>query len=216
MAKTKKNNSGETAQQRRRKKATPEEKRVAAVKAARKARLQWVIIVAIGVAIIGGVVGVSIWDARPREGVTTVGGWDLPVRDNDPNGDGRITLAEFAGKPVVLNFYADWCSACEDELPAFSAAANDLGDQIHFVHVNSQETGDWHRLVDDFGTDWWPIAQDINGREGGGSGLWDSLGGRGMPITAFYDAAGRLVFTNQGAMSEGGLRGVIAQEFGIT
>jgi thiol-disulfide isomerase/thioredoxin len=193
-----------------------EQKRLAAQAQARKARRQWILVIGAGVLIIGGVLGVAIWQGLPKDGDTSVAAWDLPVRDNDPDGDGRITLAEFRGKPVVLNFYADWCIECERELPAFSSVSNELRDEIHFVHVNSQESGDWHRLVDDFGTNWWPIARDINGVQGGGSGLFDSLGGRGMPITAFYDAQGRLTGTINGSTNEAALRAQIAADFGIT
>lgn len=36
--------------------------------------------------------------------------WDL-------NGH-RVSLADFRGKPVLLTFWATWCTACQDELPA--------------------------------------------------------------------------------------------------
>jgi len=200
----------------RRKRPTAEQRREAAIKANRKARLQWFAIVGLGVLIVGGVLGASILSSRSQSGDTSVSAWDLPARDNDPSGDGRITLAEFRGKPIVLNFYADWCSACEDELPAFAAISSEFRDQVNFVHVNSQESGDWHRLVDKFGTNWWPIAKDINGQQSGGSGLWQSLGGTGMPITAFYDSNGNLVNVVNGIMDEGRLRGALSSLFGVT
>jgi len=200
----------------RRKRPTAEQRRAAAIKANRKARLQWFAIVGLGVLIVGGVLGASILSSRSQSGDTSVSAWDLPARANDPSGDGRITLAEFRGKPIVLNFYADWCSACEAELPAFATVSSEFRDQVNFVHVNSQESGDWHRLVDKFGTNWWPIAKDINGQQSGGSGLWRSLGGTGMPITAFYDSNGNLVNVVNGAMDEGRLRGALSSLFGLT
>lgn len=200
----------------RRKRPTAEERREAAIRASRKARMQWIGVVGIGVLIVGGVLGASIWSSRSQSGDTTVAAWDLPVRDNDPNGDGRITLSEFQGKPLVLNFYADWCVACEAELPAFSTVSNEFRDEVNFVHVNSQESGSWRRLVDDFGTDWWPIAKDINGQQSGGSGLWRNLGGTGMPITAFYDANGNYLNTVNGAMDEARLRNLMSTLFGVS
>ncbi|MEM8707953.1 MAG: TlpA disulfide reductase family protein [Actinomycetota bacterium] len=194
-----------------------EQKRLAAEQAARKARRQWILIVGVGVLIVGGILAVSIWDARPREGDTSLTAWDLPARDNDADGDGRITLAEFAGKPTVVNFYADWCTACEEELPDFAIVEDDLGGEVNFVHVNTQETGDWQRFMQ-LGTGDWPIAQDINGQEAGGSGLYESVarqaGLRGMPVTAFYDANGRWVRT-VGFLDELQLRGFIRNDFGI-
>lgn len=193
-----------------------EAKRAAAERAARKAKLQWALVIIVPVTIIGGLILFSVIEAIPQDGDVSSRGWDLPALANDPNDDGRITLAEFEGQPVVVNFYADWCIACERELPAFAAAADAFGDRVHFVHVNSQETGSWRRLVEEFGTDTWPIARDINGTVGNGSGLWQSLGGRGMPITAFYDANGGLVNVNNGAMSENQLRAILAAEFAVS
>ena len=69
--------------------------------------------------------------------------------------------------------------------------------------------------MEEFGTDWWPIGRDINGTVANGSGLWQSLGGRGMPVTAMYDASGTLVFNRTGEMNESFLRSEIAQNFGI-
>jgi thiol-disulfide isomerase/thioredoxin len=196
--------------------ARKEAKRLAAKRAARKAKLQWALVIGVPLVIIGGLILFSVIEAIPKDGDTGSRTWDLPALANDPDGDGRITLAEFEGQPVVLNFYADWCIACERELPAFAAAAEAFGDRVHFVHVNSQETGSWQRLVEEFGTDTWPIARDINGTVGNGSGLWQSLGGRGMPITAFYDSAGQLVNVNNGAMNESNLRAILVSEFGIS
>jgi thiol-disulfide isomerase/thioredoxin len=36
--------------------------------------------------------------------------WDLGGR--------RVSLDQFSGKPVLLTFWATWCTACQDELPA--------------------------------------------------------------------------------------------------
>lgn len=194
-----------------------EQKRIAAAAAARKARRQWMLIIGAGVLIVGTVLAISIWDARPRAGDTTRSAWDLPARDNDADGDGRIRLADFEGQPTVVNFYADWCTACEAELPDFAIVEDDLGEAVNFVHVNTQETGDWRRFMQ-LGTGDWPIAQDINGQQAGGSGLYESVaraaGLRGMPVTAFYDADGRWVRT-VGFLNEAELRSIIRNDFGI-
>ncbi len=39
-------------------------------------------------------------------------------------GTGDVKLAEFRGKPVLLNFFASWCEPCRDELPLLQKAAD--------------------------------------------------------------------------------------------
>ena len=190
------------------------QRREAAARTARRARLQWWAVMGVGVVIVGGVLTWSIVGSLPEDGVTTARGWDLPIIDNDPDGDGRLTLAELEGRPLVANFYADWCTACESELPGFAAVSAEHRDAVTFVGINSQESGSRTRLPRQFGVDWWPLARDINGSQGGGSGLWESLGGTGMPITAFYRADGSLARV-ESFLTEGNLRAIISEEFGI-
>lgn len=47
-----------------------------------------------------------------------------------------LTLADFRGKPVLLNFWASWCGPCASEMPDIQAAWEEHGDEIEFVIVN--------------------------------------------------------------------------------
>lgn len=129
-----------------------------------------------------------------EDGVTDRAAWDLPALDDatDPDGDGRIRLADFQGTPLVVNFFASWCTACNAELPAFDFVAGELDGQVEMVFVNANESGNWRNMVDDTGIDDQILVKDIKGSNG--NGLYRALGGtNAMPITAFYDADGVLV-----------------------
>lgn len=144
-------------------------------------------------------------------GNTRPAAFDLPALE----GDGRVRLADFRGKPVVVNFFASWCDACEFELPAFASAASALRNQVVFVGINSLETGNGLGMARRFNLEesGFVLAADVGGRQG--SGLHDALGGRGMPITAFYDDQGRLVDFAGGALPEEALREKLRQLYGV-
>lgn len=60
---------------------------------------------------------------------------------NDPGGK-PMTLADRAGKTVLLNLWATWCAPCRAEMPALDALQRDKGsDKFEVVAVNV-DTGD--------------------------------------------------------------------------
>ncbi len=164
---------------------------------------QWAIIIGIGALIIGALVFNGIRDAADDggDGVVAAESFDLPALDDDQNPDNRVQLANFAGTPTVVNFFASWCTACNAELPAFRDAARSLEGEVDFIFVNSNETGNWRPMVENNDIDGMTLAKDIQGIRR--NGLYRNLGGTGgMPITAFYDANGRLVDTAFTAFSD--------------
>jgi len=134
--------------------------------------------------------------------------FDLPALE----GEGRVRLADFAGEPVVVNFFASWCTACDFELPHFKQVSDELAGEVTFVGVNALETGDPDVMPDRHKIRTWPLASDIGGR---GGDLHAALGGRGMPLTAYYDADGELLFVDKGAIDEETLRARMAELFSI-
>lgn len=142
---------------------------------------------------------------------TNPASWSLPAL----NGGGTVALTQFRGRPIVVNFFASWCTACDFELPGFATVSRQLDGRVHFVGVNALETGDRNYMPRRHHITWWPLARDVGGAHG--SGLHDALGGgNAMPITAFYDATGHLVEVERGAQPESALRDKLQQLFGIT
>lgn len=51
---------------------------------------------------------------------------------------GTVDSAELRGTPVVLNFYASWCTLCDRELSDFQRVSEQLGDRVRVLGVNPQ------------------------------------------------------------------------------
>ena len=47
-----------------------------------------------------------------------------------------VHLSDFAGQPVVINFWASWCPPCRSELPAFDSLCAEYGDRVVFMMVD--------------------------------------------------------------------------------
>lgn len=59
----------------------------------------------------------------------------------DINGQ-TVTLAGLRGKPVVLNFWATWCSACRSEMPYLQDIYDEWAGQGAILLVNTGETAE--------------------------------------------------------------------------
>jgi thiol-disulfide isomerase/thioredoxin len=56
-------------------------------------------------------------------------------------GDGTISLSDYAGQVVVLNFWGSWCGPCRAEAPALEQAAAALAPTgVQFLGVNVKDT----------------------------------------------------------------------------
>lgn len=189
-------------------KAAREARKAAARRKAKRNRLLWV---GTGV-LVAGVFVASFYLGR-QSGVTDPGSWDLPAMGATAQTQDRVTLADYQGGPTVVNFFASWCVECDRELPGFARVSDELQNQVQFVGVASQETGNPLLMPERHGVDWWPLARDIGGSNG--SGLSTALGARGMPLTAFYDDRGALLHVQLGSITEPQLKSFIAQFYGI-
>lgn len=58
---------------------------------------------------------------------------ELRVTDMDGN---EVALSDFKGKPVVINFWATWCSICKNEMIDFQMMYDQYKDDVEFMMVS--------------------------------------------------------------------------------
>ena len=65
----------------------------------------------------------------------------LPLHDGvqDVSGSGLSILIRNADQPVVVDFWAEWCGPCKAFAPTFTAAARQLGGQLLFAKLNTEQ-----------------------------------------------------------------------------
>lgn len=76
-----------------------------------------------------------------------------------------ISLADYQGKPLLINIWASWCPPCQAETPDLVKAYAKYGDKVQFIGVNliSQDSlPDVTAFIQNYGINY-PIALDTKG-----------------------------------------------------
>ena len=137
-----------------------------------------------------------IWLSRVPEGSRSNSleaaqvGFSAPVFSLTSLDDQNIGLADFKGKPVILNFWASWCPPCKAEMPAFQQASLELANtdlQIIAINATSQDSlTEVRQFIDQYEITF-PIPLDLTG-----SITKDYLV-HSLPTTYFIDKNGIIV-----------------------
>lgn len=104
------------------------------------------------------------------------------------DGDETVSLSDYRGKAVVLNFWASWCQPCKQEAPLLQRAWERYRDEgLVVLGVDAQDLkSDARRFVERYELTY-PILHDRNGVTLG------RFGYSAFPETWFVDREGRLV-----------------------
>lgn len=106
-----------------------------------------------------------------------------------------VALADFQGKPTVVNLWATWCPPCRREMPVLHAAQTERS-EVNFVFLNQGESA--AKVQAYLTAQQLPLRNvllDAHGEVG------VQMGHRALPTTLFFDAQGRLVDTRVGELS---------------
>jgi cytochrome c biogenesis protein CcmG, thiol:disulfide interchange protein DsbE len=120
--------------------------------------------------------------------------------------DGRVSLNELRGTPVVLNFWASWCIPCREEAPLLQRTWRNQARPAGalFLGLDMQDlTGDARDFLREFGIDYLNIRDPSNP-------VARRYGVTGVPETFFITARGQIVGHVVGVTSPTQLRAGIA------
>lgn len=173
----------------------------------------------VALAVAGVVAGAAIVAGRDGGRGASEGGGGRLVRLRGPapafalpevrEGGATVRLADFAGRPVVVNFFASWCVPCRAEMPAFEAVARSLDGRVAFVGIDHRDSRRLaRRLLDETGVSY-PAAYDPGGSVAAAYRLF------GMPTTVFVGPGGTLVARRTGEMSRAELERALGELFGV-
>lgn len=98
------------------------------------------------------------------------------------------TLKDFAGKTVLLNLWATWCTPCREEMPALDRLQKALGsDKFEVVALSIDRGGAdaSRKFLDSIKVESLKLYVDATARAGG------QLKAVGLPTTLLIDAQGR-------------------------
>ena len=116
--------------------------------------------------------------------------------ENARNESALVKLADYYGKPIILNFYASWCGPCREEIPDFEKASQQLNGQVTFIGINFAEDAIRAVGILDLFNATYTAALDRTGEIGMKYGL------QGLPYTVFIDSEGILVTVHPGLATE--------------
>ncbi len=99
-----------------------------------------------------------------------------------------VSLSDFRGKWVVLDFWGSWCGWCIKGFPALKEAYQKYGDRLVVIGIDCNETEEeWREGVKKHDLPWLNV---YNGHDGA---LYEAYGITGFPTKAIINPEGRLV-----------------------
>jgi cytochrome c biogenesis protein CcmG, thiol:disulfide interchange protein DsbE len=142
------------------------------------------------VLVVGALVLIAAYFLAQQNRPITIGGSPLVGRQAPDftleSLDGaRVSLSDYRGRPVIVNFWASWCLPCREEFPLLREAREQHAAQglevLGIVHDDGPEAArDFART---YAADW-PLLMDPADE------AWNAYGGQLVPVTFYIDRDG--------------------------
>lgn len=121
--------------------------------------------------------------------------------------DGKIALADYQGKVVLINFWATWCPPCKKEIPDFAEVYEANKDKDFVILGIAVDQKD---LVKDFVAEFkvpYPIAHGEDDARKVAIGLGNSIGA--LPYSVILDKEHTVRYAEPGELSKERLEALI-------
>ncbi len=108
----------------------------------------------------------------------------------------ELSLKDFKGKVVLINFWATWCPPCKEELPFFEKIYKKYKDKGFVILAVNTDPENLQNFLEDFGTKFtFPILI-------GDNKILDLYPVRGLPTSFLINREGRIVKVRLGIYRE--------------
>lgn len=146
----------------------------------------------------------SDFQGSEKDNATAASDFELKSIDGD-----IVRLADFKGKPVVINFFTTWCTYCDKELPYFLSIKEEYADKVTFMFIDVQESvSDVKAYMDKKGYDNFSPLLDSDGS------VSRAYGVNGYPNTVIVDADGNIAGVYRGMIKEDVLKNAVENVMG--
>jgi cytochrome c biogenesis protein CcmG/thiol:disulfide interchange protein DsbE len=153
--------------------------------------------IAAGTAAVAGIVvygqmNASLLTDRKATPIKTADRKPAPAIDRAALTGRPVDLHRYAGKPVVINFFASWCVPCRQEAAGLARLSRDFGSKVQMVGIaiDDKRPGAMRFASRYHWT--WPIVFDPNDDLAYRFGLY------GKPTTVVVDQQGRIAWQHAG------------------
>jgi len=121
-----------------------------------------------------------------------------------------VNLADFRGKPLVVNFWATWCAPCVKEMPELAEAERLFGNKVALLGIDVEDAPpNAEPFVKRLGITY-PMALDAD------RSFFLEVGNVGMPTTLLVDGDGIVRYRYTGPLDVAKLRSLVKQYLGVT
>lgn len=101
----------------------------------------------------------------------------------------RISLTDYQGKYVLINFWASWCGPCLGEMPMLQKINQQYSDKLQIISIsNDSDTVAFAKAIKQYKMNWINIYGD--------DGLIDKYGRTPIPALYLLDRDGKVLFNS--------------------